>query len=53
MIPNLKRIGLLTDSVRPLYEQLGVLEFEALPHDGVTSWEELEKPLYADLERSA
>jgi len=53
VIPNLKRIGLLTDKVRPLYEQLGVLEFEALPHDGVTSWEELEKPLYQDMDKSA
>jgi hypothetical protein len=49
VIPNLKRIGLLTERVRPQYEQLGVLEFEMLPHDGVTSWEELEKPLAAGL----
>lgn len=49
VIPNLKRIGLLTDGVRPKYEQLGVLQFEALPHDGVTSWEELSKPLRAGL----
>jgi hypothetical protein len=49
VIPNLKRIGLLTDRVRPQYQQLGVLEFEMLPHDGVTSWEELEKPLSADV----
>jgi hypothetical protein len=49
VIPNLKRIGLLTERVRPQYEQLGVLQFEALPHDGVTSWEELERPLTAEL----
>jgi hypothetical protein len=49
VIPNLKRIGLLTDRVRPQYEQLGVLQFEMLPHDGVTSWEELEKPLSAEV----
>jgi hypothetical protein len=30
-IPNLKRIGLLSPRVRPLYEQLGVLHYEALP----------------------
>ena len=47
VIPNLKRIGLLTDRVRPLYEQLGVLQFEALPHDGITDWDELSKPLFA------
>ncbi|MDD1749671.1 MAG: ferritin-like domain-containing protein [Methanothrix sp.] len=28
IIPNLKRIGLLTDRVRPHYEQYGLLEFE-------------------------
>jgi hypothetical protein len=49
VIPNLKRIGLLTERVRPLYQQLGVLEFEALPHDGITDWAELEKPLFADV----
>jgi hypothetical protein len=45
VIPNLKRIGLLTERVRPLYEQLGVLQFEALPHDGITDWDALSKPL--------
>ncbi len=28
LIPNLKAIGLLTDRIRPKYEQLGVLEYE-------------------------
>ena len=28
IVPNLKRIGLLTDRIRPHYEQLGLLEFE-------------------------
>ncbi|MCS6984317.1 MAG: ferritin-like domain-containing protein [Leptospiraceae bacterium] len=28
LIPNLKAIGLLTDRIRPKYEQLGVIEFE-------------------------
>ena len=28
IIPNLKRIGLLTDRVRPHYAQYGLLEFE-------------------------
>ena len=45
VIPNLSRIGLLTDKVRPLYEELGVLEFESLSTDGDISWAELEKPL--------
>ncbi len=45
VVPNLSRIGLLTDKVRPLYEKLGVLEFESYSTDGDISWAELEKPL--------
>ena len=45
VVPNLSRIGLLTDKVRPLYEELGVLEFESFSTDGDISWAELEKPL--------
>lgn len=48
IIPNLKRIGLLTDSVREKYEALGILQFENLVDDGVVDWAELEKPLYDD-----
>lgn len=33
VIPNIKRIGLLTDKVRPGYEGLGLLEFEDIPDD--------------------
>ena len=44
-MPNLSRIGLLTNKVRPLYDQLGVLEFESHSNDGDISWAELEKPL--------
>lgn len=46
IIPNLKRIGLLTDKIRPRFEELGLLEFEALPDDGAMDWDELSKPLY-------
>ena len=45
VVPNLSRIGLLTDKVRPLYDKLGVLEFESYDPDGDISWAELEKPL--------
>ena len=45
MIPNLKRIGLLTDAVRPKFEALGVLQFEGLRHDGQIDWATLEAPL--------
>ena len=45
MIPNLKRVGLLTERVRPKFEALGVLKFENLSHDGQIDWERLEAPL--------
>ena len=45
MIPNLKRIGLLTDKIRPKFEALGVLQFENLKHDGQIDWNTLEAPL--------
>lgn len=45
VIPNLKRIGLLTDRVRPKFEELGILEFENLATDGDINWAELERPL--------
>jgi len=47
MIPNLKRIGLLTDAIRPKFEALGVLQFEDLKHDGAIDWATLEAPLMA------
>jgi len=46
VVPNLKRIGLLTDAIRPKFEELGLLEFETLPDDGHIDWDELSKPLY-------
>ncbi|HEX5265082.1 MAG TPA: ferritin-like domain-containing protein [Phenylobacterium sp.] len=45
MIPNLKRVGLLTDRIRPKFEALGVLQFENLKHDGQIEWSALEAPL--------
>jgi hypothetical protein len=45
MIPNLKRVGLLTETVRAKFEELGVLEFENLQHDGLIDWVALEAPL--------
>lgn len=47
IIPNLGRIGLLTDSVRPKFEALGILEYETAPSDADIDWAELSKPLYA------
>lgn len=45
MIPNLKRVGLLTESIRPKFEELGVLRFEDLKHNGQIDWAVLEAPL--------
>lgn len=51
VIPNLGRIGLLTDNVRPLYDELGILEYENLVNDGEIDWAELEKPLYEETQQ--
>ena len=48
IIPNLRRIGLLTDNVRPMFEELGILEYENLVDDGEIDWAELNKPLYGE-----
>ena len=40
-----KRIGLLTDSVRPKYEELGILEYENAASDYEIDWAEISKPL--------
>lgn len=47
VIPNLRRIGLLTDKIRPKFEALGVLEYENLVDDGEIDWAEMSKPLQA------
>ena len=45
VVPNLRRIGLLTDSVRPRFEELGLLDYESLADDGDIDWAQLERPL--------
>ena len=45
IMPNLKRIGLLTNRVQPLWDELGVLELQDLPSDGQINWDEMSKPL--------
>jgi ribonucleotide reductase beta subunit family protein with ferritin-like domain len=45
VIPNLSRIGLLTDEIRPKFEALGLLEYEHAPDDFECDWAELKKPL--------
>jgi hypothetical protein len=45
VVPNLKRIGLMTENVRPKFEELGILEYENLATDGDIDWVALERPL--------
>jgi hypothetical protein len=45
IMPNLKRVGLLTERVRPKYEALGALKYEDLAGDVLIDWATLEKPL--------
>jgi len=45
IMPNLKRIGLLTDNVTPMWDALGVLELQDLPTDGNIDWDQMSKPL--------
>lgn len=53
IMPNLKRIGLLTEAVRPKFEQLGLLSYEDLDHDGEIDWARLSKPLFEEREQGA
>lgn len=48
IMPNLKRIGLLTDSVRPQFDSLGLLNYEDLDSDADIDWARLSKPLFED-----
>ncbi|MBB6520533.1 ferritin-like domain-containing protein [Pseudoteredinibacter isoporae] len=45
VIPNLRRIGLLTDKIRPKFDELGVLEYENMIDDGDIDWAEMSRPL--------
>ena len=45
VVPNLKRIGLLTEAARVKFEALGILEYENLANDGDIDWADLERPL--------
>jgi hypothetical protein len=45
IMPNLNKVGLLTDSIKPKYEELGLMAFAGLPNDGEINWAELDKPL--------
>lgn len=45
IMPNLKRVGLLTERMRPKYEALGALRYEDLAGDALIDWGMLERPL--------
>jgi hypothetical protein len=45
IMPNLNKVGLLTDEVKPRYEELGLLQFAGLPSDGEIDWAVLSQPL--------
>jgi hypothetical protein len=45
IMPNLNKVGLLTDDVKPRYEELGLLQFAGLPSDGEIDWAVLSQPL--------
>jgi hypothetical protein len=45
IMPNLQKVGLITEAVKPQYEALGLLQFAALPNDGDIDWAQLEAPL--------
>tara|TARA_Y100001970_G_scaffold98563_1_gene123863 strand:- start:4920 stop:6023 length:1104 start_codon:yes stop_codon:yes gene_type:complete len=45
IMPNLKRIGLLTEKTQEKYEQMDLLQFQDLQDDKVIDWEEMSKPL--------
>ena len=44
IVPNLKRIGLLTDKVAPQYEKLGVLSYAELEDNFDIDWADMSKP---------
>jgi hypothetical protein len=45
IMPNLNKVGLLPESVHAKYDELGLMQFAALPSDGDIDWAEMAKPL--------
>jgi hypothetical protein len=48
VMPNLKRIGLLRDSVMGKFEDLGILEFATAQSDADIDWADLSRPLFEE-----
>jgi hypothetical protein len=51
LIPNVKKIGLLLDNVRPLYEQIGAMQYEELPDATAIDWVAASKPFARSQQR--
>lgn len=45
IVPNLSRIGLLTETVKPKFAALGILAYDQPNHDGAIDWAHLSRPL--------
>ena len=45
IMPNLNRVGIITEGVKPEYEALGLMDFANLPDDGEINWSEMAAPL--------
>ena len=45
IMPNLQKVGLLTEMVKPRYAALGLMELAGLPSDAEIDWAELSRPL--------
>ena len=48
VMPNLRRIGLLRDSVKDKFEDLGILEFAEAKSDAEIDWADLSRPLFEE-----
>ena len=48
VMPNLRRIGLLRDSVKKKFDDLGILEFASSKSDADIDWADLSRPLFED-----
>ena len=46
VMPNLRRVGLLTDSVKDKFDDLGILEFASDESDAEIDWADLSRPLF-------
>ena len=48
VMPNLRRIGLLRDSVKGKFEDLGILEYAEAKSDADIDWADLSRPLFEE-----